>query len=83
MTTSAERDLLATSDQLPDIFRGRYEVMRRLPGGVHGPSWQVREAESGAPLVLRHRLGLNYRVLTDNLDPEAILSSLISAVPAP
>jgi len=41
------------------------------------------DIRSVTPLVLRHRLGLNYRVLTDNLDPEAILSSLISAVPAP
>jgi len=36
-----------------------------------------------APLVLRHRVGLNYRVLTENLDPEVILGSLIDAVPAP
>ncbi|MBV8726536.1 MAG: MoxR family ATPase [Candidatus Eremiobacteraeota bacterium] len=41
------------------------------------------DIRSVAPLVLRHRLGLNYRVLTENLDPEAILSSLIEAVPAP
>jgi serine/threonine protein kinase len=54
VTTSADRDLLATSDQLPDILGGRYEVIRRLPGGMHGPSWQVREAQSGAPFVLRH-----------------------------
>jgi serine/threonine-protein kinase len=54
VTTHAQHHLLSTSDQLPGIFRGRYEVVRRLPGGMHGPSWQVREAESGAPLVLRH-----------------------------
>ena len=41
------------------------------------------DVRSIAPLVLRHRLGLNYRVLTENLDPEAILSSLIEGVPAP
>jgi len=41
------------------------------------------DVRSVAPLALRHRLGLNYRVLTENIDPEAILGSLIEAVPAP
>lgn len=41
------------------------------------------DVRSVAPLALRHRLGLNYRVLTENVDPEMILASLIEAVPAP
>ena len=41
------------------------------------------DVRSVAPLVLRHRLGLNYRALAENLDPEELVSSLISAVPAP
>ncbi len=36
-----------------------------------------------APLVLRHRIGFNYRLVTEHADPEAIIARLIAGVPAP
>lgn len=36
-----------------------------------------------APLALRHRIAFNYRVVTENVDPESVIRALISAVPAP
>lgn len=36
-----------------------------------------------APLALRHRIGFNYRVVTERVDPEEVIAALISAVPAP
>jgi len=36
-----------------------------------------------APAVLRHRLAFNYRTLTDKIDPESIVASVIGAVPTP
>jgi MoxR-like ATPase len=36
-----------------------------------------------APAVLRHRLAFNYRTLTDKVDPETIVASIIAAVPTP
>lgn len=36
-----------------------------------------------APLALRHRIAFNYRVVTERVDPESVISALIAAVPAP
>ncbi len=36
-----------------------------------------------APLALRHRIGFNFRVTTENVGPAAILDRLIAAVPTP
>ncbi|MDQ2680111.1 MAG: MoxR family ATPase [Candidatus Eremiobacteraeota bacterium] len=36
-----------------------------------------------APLALRHRIAFNYRVVTENIDPEGIIAKLIASVPAP
>ncbi|MBV8244779.1 MAG: MoxR family ATPase [Candidatus Eremiobacteraeota bacterium] len=36
-----------------------------------------------APLVLRHRIAFNYRVVTDGVDTDAFIGSLVTKVPAP
>lgn len=36
-----------------------------------------------APLVLRHRIAFNYRVVTESVDPESVIAALIGAVRAP
>jgi MoxR-like ATPase len=41
------------------------------------------DVRAAAPLVLRHRLAFNYRVLTEGVAPEAIVSELIASVPVP
>ena len=41
------------------------------------------DVRAAAPAVLRHRLAFNYRTITDKVDPEALVASLIAAVPTP
>jgi MoxR-like ATPase len=36
-----------------------------------------------APAVLRHRVAFGYRVVTDRVDPEALVASIVSGVAAP
>jgi len=36
-----------------------------------------------APLALRHRITFKYRVVSENVDPETIVTALVGAVPAP
>ncbi|MDP9017640.1 MAG: MoxR family ATPase, partial [Candidatus Eremiobacteraeota bacterium] len=36
-----------------------------------------------AALALRHRIAFNYRVVTENVDPESVIGALIAAVRAP
>ncbi len=36
-----------------------------------------------AAAVIRHRLGLSYRVLTERVDPEALVAEIVAAVPVP
>lgn len=36
-----------------------------------------------AALALRHRVAFNYRVVTENVNPESVIAALIAAVPAP
>ena len=36
-----------------------------------------------AGLALRHRIAFNYRVITENVDPESVIEALIGSVPAP
>ena len=36
-----------------------------------------------AALALRHRIAFNYRVVTENVDPESVIRALIAAVAAP
>jgi MoxR-like ATPase len=41
------------------------------------------DVRASAPPVLRHRLAFNYRTLTENVDPEAIVRDLIAGVSVP
>ncbi|MDQ6933520.1 MAG: MoxR family ATPase [Candidatus Eremiobacteraeota bacterium] len=36
-----------------------------------------------APLALRHRITFNYRLVSENIDPESLVTALVGAVPAP
>lgn len=54
MVSMVEVEASSPSDQLPDLLRGRYAIVRRLPGGMHGPSWLVKETDGDAPRLLRY-----------------------------
>ena len=41
------------------------------------------DVRDSAPAVLRHRVAFNYRTLTENVDPEAIVAALVAGVPVP
>ena len=41
------------------------------------------DVRAAAPDALRHRLAFNYRLLTDHVDPERIVTDLIASVPTP
>jgi MoxR-like ATPase len=41
------------------------------------------DVKAMAPAVLRHRIAFGYRVVTDRVDPEALVASLIDAVATP
>lgn len=36
-----------------------------------------------APLALRHRISFNYRVISENVDPESVIAAIVGAVNAP
>ena len=38
-------------------------------------------SRANAPAVLRHRIGFDYRIATDHVNPEAVMMDLIAAVP--
>ncbi len=51
---------------------------------LEGRSFVVPDdVRANAPAVLRHRIGFDYRIATDHVDPEAVLMQLIAAVPTP
>ena len=59
-------------------------AMARASALVDGRSFVTPDdVRASAPAVLRHRLAFGYRVLTEHVDPEAIVAELIAAVPVP
>ncbi|MDQ2908001.1 MAG: AAA family ATPase [Candidatus Eremiobacteraeota bacterium] len=59
-------------------------AMARASALVEGRSFVTPDdVRANAAPVLRHRLAFNYKLLTDRLDPEAIVSELICGVPVP
>ena len=41
------------------------------------------DVRASAPPVFRHRLAFNYRTLTENVDPESVVTELIAGVTVP
>jgi len=59
-------------------------AMARARALCDGRSFAVPDdVRAVAPDVLRHRLAFNYRVLTENIDPETIVAELIARVAVP
>lgn len=59
-------------------------AMARAGALVEGRSFVTPDdVRANAAPVLRHRLAYTYKLLTDRLDPEAIVSDLVSGVPVP
>lgn len=49
----------ASVSHLPPSLGARYQLERRLPVGIHGPSWLARDAMTNGRMVLRYITGLD------------------------